>query len=290
MNQKGGSRTDAVVQFLFFCFIALLAFSVGAFVGKKVSDREYQQAAKKADTEFSRKTASLAKDKDPDALTDKEIEKLSQEFVESEKRKLASESSAKPTKSQQTHSPKADHKGHQKNQRETDHSGYKKYSESHGEQEPHHSKQRQQHSNKNHAKQSSNPNRKKPHQTADKKGASSPAIEKAARRVAKGKAPIENTRKKRKPDSTLPAVATSSVGKYTVQVASYPKENQAKDHAARLKSQGWNSFYVPAEVKGRTWFRVSVGLFTNTTSAQSFRAELLKESSVTSAIVQKIVR
>lgn len=88
----------------------------------------------------------------------------------------------------------------------------------------------------------------------------------------------------------LPKLGSSTIGKYTVQVSSYSTEREAKEHAANLKNHGYSSFYVPAQVKGKTWFRVSIGLFDNYQSANHFKKELEKESLVTSSIVQKIVQ
>jgi len=57
-----------------------------------------------------------------------------------------------------------------------------------------------------------------------------------------------------------------------------------------LKNKGWNAFYVPAAIAGKTWYRVSVGLFNNSNSAQAFRKDFMKESGMKSALVQKIVQ
>lgn len=123
-----------------------------------------------------------------------------------------------------------------------------------------------------------------------KKPAKGEGLEEVAQDVAKGEAPSDGMAEARKPASILPSVASGSVGKFTVQVASYPEEKEAKSHAADLKTQGWNAFYVPAMINGRTWYRVSVGLFNNDKTAQSFRAQFMKESGAKAAIVQKIVQ
>lgn len=116
------------------------------------------------------------------------------------------------------------------------------------------------------------------------------ATSSAAERVAKEMAPSKDKDKKRTPSSALPSVASSAVGKFTVQVASYSGEPEARTHAAQLKDQGYSAFYIPAEVNGRTWFRVSIGLFTDQSSAMSYRKELLDNQTVSSAIVQRIVQ
>jgi cell division septation protein DedD len=85
-------------------------------------------------------------------------------------------------------------------------------------------------------------------------------------------------------------VASTSIGKYTVQVASYPDETEAKKHASSLEGKGFSAFYIPAKVKGNTWYRVSVGLFNNQSTANSFRKDLMKQADIKSAIVTKIVK
>ncbi len=111
-----------------------------------------------------------------------------------------------------------------------------------------------------------------------------------AQRIAAGEAPTHDQPQARKPDSVMPMnVADSAVGKFTVQVASFADEAEAKTHATNLKEKGWNAFYLTAEVKGRKWYRVSVGLFSDAKSAMGFREKFMKEANSTSAIVQKIV-
>lgn len=123
-----------------------------------------------------------------------------------------------------------------------------------------------------------------PHKGAEEK------VSIAAQKVANDHSPTDVQPKPRKPDSVLPSVATSAIGKYTIQVASYATEAEAKNHAAELKGKGWNAFYVPAQIKTHTWYRVSVGLFPDAKRAQTFRADFMKEANVSTAIVQKIVQ
>ena len=115
-----------------------------------------------------------------------------------------------------------------------------------------------------------------------------------AEKVAEGKSASEGEKhaeKKSGPASSLPKeVAASASGKFTVQVASYPKEDEAQGMAAELKNKGFSAFYIPAKVKGQTWFRVSVGLFTTQKEAQAYREDLLSRAKVSSAIVQKITQ
>jgi cell division septation protein DedD len=116
-------------------------------------------------------------------------------------------------------------------------------------------------------------------------------VSQPAQRVAQALAPAPEAKKEvRTPNAALPSVATSAIGKYTVQVASYASESEAREQVAKLKDKGYGAFYVPADIKGQTWFRVSVGLFADQNSAMNYRKEILDSRAVSSAIVQKIVQ
>ncbi len=96
-------------------------------------------------------------------------------------------------------------------------------------------------------------------------------------------------------ESRIPTSLPKDVGQYqptrfTVQVASYTDEGEAKKMATDLKGQGYGAFYVPALVKGKTYYRVSVGQFATQQEASLFRAELVEKAKVGSAIVQKITQ
>lgn len=92
------------------------------------------------------------------------------------------------------------------------------------------------------------------------------------------------------PSSLPKELAGSSIGKYTVQISSTPNESDAKAKAQDLKDKGLSAFYVPASVKGKTWYRVSIGLFDNRKDAMDYRTKLMKEQNVASAIVEKIAK
>ena len=119
-----------------------------------------------------------------------------------------------------------------------------------------------------------------------------PLMDQVAQRVAGGKEPVAT---KKKSDSRAPAnfpsvVAASTIGKYTVQIASYKSESEAMAHAEKLKNQGFGAFYIPAKVKNNTWYRVSVGVYPDRATANSQRSKIQKQANIRSAIVQKIIR
>ena len=73
-----------------------------------------------------------------------------------------------------------------------------------------------------------------------------------------------------------------------MQVASYATEDEARKHANELKEKGYSAFFVPAQVKGKSWYRVSVGLFTSENEAKEYKKEFMAKSKIESAIIQKI--
>ena len=112
----------------------------------------------------------------------------------------------------------------------------------------------------------------------------------AAQKVAEDKSPM--TAKEadtRKPSNILPSLS-NSLGKFTVQIASYSKEAEAAKHTAQLKEKGYTSFYSAANVKGQKWFRVSIGVFNKTSQANKYKKQLLKKGHFSSALVKKITQ
>lgn len=113
----------------------------------------------------------------------------------------------------------------------------------------------------------------------------------AAQAMAKGETlqPHRATTTQAAKPTHLPnQVVHSAVGKFTVQVASYAEEREAQARAAELKGQGYESFYVRANVKGKIWYRVSVGLFSTQREAVQYKDDLMAKTNVNSAIVQRI--
>ncbi|MBI2487925.1 MAG: SPOR domain-containing protein [Deltaproteobacteria bacterium] len=69
-----------------------------------------------------------------------------------------------------------------------------------------------------------------------------------------------------------------SDGIYTIQVASYKKENDAKDFAEDLKSKGYPVFIIQGKVPGRgIWYRVRVGKFKTVKEAKLGASDLKKQ-------------
>jgi cell division protein FtsN len=265
MSTQAGGKTDTIVKVVLVFFISLLSFSVGTFIGKQVSDNDHRHVALESDAKDGRDIAST--EEDGNKISSKDVENLSDEFVAQEKSGGAHDVAAKGEKSEMTA---------QEEKAEGD--GFKSYSRG------------KKASDGEHAEEGTTEvaSTAAPAKKAWKK--KSEDVEHVASKVAEGEAPSDGMPEERKPSSILPSVATSAVGKFTVQVASYPEEKEAKTHAADLKTKGWNAFYLPAKIGDRTWYRVSVGLFNNDKTAQSFRAQFIKESGTKAAIIQKIIQ
>lgn len=75
---------------------------------------------------------------------------------------------------------------------------------------------------------------------------------------------------------------------YTVQVGAYTTTSDAEKMTETLKSRGYKAGYVVADVNGKTYYRVQVGLFTNLDEAQNFKKEVMEKNQLSSAIIQKV--
>ncbi len=76
--------------------------------------------------------------------------------------------------------------------------------------------------------------------------------------------------------------------KYTVQIGSFPSPSEADKIVNSLQARGYKATQVQANVNGKTWHRVQVGLFTNLEEAQAYKKELVEQNRLTTAIISKI--
>lgn len=75
---------------------------------------------------------------------------------------------------------------------------------------------------------------------------------------------------------------------YTIQVGAYTTTSDAEKMTETLKSRGYKAGYVAADVNGKTYYRVQVGLFTNLDEAQNYKKEVMEKNQLSSAIIQKV--
>lgn len=116
--------------------------------------------------------------------------------------------------------------------------------------------------------------------------AASEKVAAVADRIAEGKTPTPAA--KTEPARTPTSLPPSVLGQFTVQVASYSTQNEADEYAKSLKDKGFSAFVVPAEIRGQTWYRVSVGAYSTREEARQSQQRLMKQADISSAIVQKI--
>ncbi len=250
MNQIGGSRTDTLVKLVLIFFISLLSFSVGTYVGKNVTESQY-------------KLSSLESN-----LSGEDSEQASNGHEDLEMKEVATDEDISNlteefvNKKQVANEPKAKMERKVASQHE-EKNKVEEHAEAahaaHGEKEP-----------------------------AKKPGKE---VSNAAHRVAAGKAPTElHEPTNPKPEGLPKEVASTTTGKWTIQIASYSKEDEAIRHTEELKAKGFSAYIVTAQVKGATWYRVSVGSFPTMSEAAGYKTELMKKANLTTAIVQKITQ
>ncbi|MCB0361552.1 MAG: hypothetical protein KDD35_02455 [Bdellovibrionales bacterium] len=247
LNQLGTSKTDTIIKLVLIFFISLLSFSVGTFVGKQVSDSDYKRAALEDDYKSFRQASQNdhSQEHSEADISDEELTSLTEEFVHTEKEKLAKEEQGKRAVASLDGHESEHHEGKQDTKLEKD--GYKKYAKAQPSKEfmereeekvakldeyrkklpavePHQKNIANEGHGNSHAHGTS--------ESSSPASTSSPEVTKEAQRVAEGKSPSPDPKQVRQPTSILPSVATSTIGKYTVQVASYALEEEAKAHAS----------------------------------------------------------
>ncbi|RYZ80860.1 MAG: SPOR domain-containing protein, partial [Proteobacteria bacterium] len=241
------AKSDVMVKLALVFFISLLSFSIGTFVGKKYSDNQHKLAALEPSKggHDSREVASEhgeAKEhgaaKTGEAMSDEEIAKLAEEFVSDDTTATVAHGEAKA-------------EGH----------GEAK-AEGHGEAKAEGHGEAAEHSTAVAANTASHEEAATPKtRTLDRAEPLSAAKNLASGRAVSAAVAEEKKIEARVPTSIPKDVAQyNSAGKFTVQVGAYGREEEAQKTIGELKSKGFSAFYVPATVKGRTWYRVSVGL------------------------------
>ena len=96
----------------------------------------------------------------------------------------------------------------------------------------------------------------------------------------------------RKVSSLIPQPSTPKPAsiEYTVQVAAYKTLKEAENHSQKLIDKGFPAFPVKAFIKGKPWYRVSIGSFKNRKQAIKYEKALKKQAVVVDTFVKKITR
>ncbi len=265
-------KSDVIVKLILVFFISLLSFSVGTFVGKKYSDNQHQLAklepsehASDHNTEIgdhpsnadeSHGSTGHASGHDAtqnEKMSDEEIAKLGQEFVNDEEAPSA-------------HGEKANSHNSEHNTAEN----------THDEANTHDKPEMNAHNDAKTAEHEVQPSSVK---TPEKRVAIKPSS--TAHDIAFGNDHSRSTASIQPHEVTTP-------GKFTIQIAAFPNEQEAQGKANELKNKGLGAFYIPALVNGKTWYRVSIGQFATQEEAIQYRSNIIKEGKVASAMIQKI--
>lgn len=88
---------------------------------------------------------------------------------------------------------------------------------------------------------------------------------------------------------TLAAISRKAEdhGDWILQVSSYPREPDALSLSKKLSGKGYKTAVKPVVIKGKTWFRVYVGPYTNAVAAKEAAAKLSRQERL-SPIARKI--
>ncbi|MEQ1666163.1 MAG: SPOR domain-containing protein [Bdellovibrionales bacterium] len=290
---SSAEKSDTAVKLVLIFFISLLSFSVGTYVGKQVSDSDTRRAALEVDYNGGEKTAAVQatpseEDADTAPIADEDVASLSKEFMD-KTRDVASEKANHETAGETGESEASKTSEHSTSSEEASSEEHAETPASEKEGYTHHSKLSA--SSHEAAITATDKTIKSELKTAThEKIATKAKVAPAAERVAHNLAPAADPKENHAPSTALPDVASTAVGKYTVQVASFATEPEAKAHAAKLNGKGYEAFYIPATINNKTWYRVSVGLFLDSKSASKYRSELLASQAVSTAIVSKIIK
>lgn len=254
--ERYNSKTDAVVKLVLFGFVCLLSFSIGTFVGKKFSDNQHRLAKYEPTETESRGLASVSSHE-----TNKgKAASMTDEEIAKLAEEFVSDDEASSTAEIKSEVAAHDASAHAD------------------------------------AKQVSKPEAK---EVAEKKVDVKPTEQplKVAKDIVADKKvapPAVDAGKARIPSSLPRNLASSPIGKYTVQVGAYPTEEEATKQTERLKKEGHSAFFVEAKVKSgeatKTWYRVSVGLFATKKEAEVLMKDLMTEKKVSTALVQQITK
>jgi cell division protein FtsN len=295
-NEHGGSSWDLVLKVLSITLVSLFAFSSGIWFGKKLSDSDYQRQALEGefDREVQKSSDSLATYKaaeDDDVLTDEEVAAATDKAMEAS-RKAASADPAE-AKADQVAAHSATTSTQQASATAVAAGGTVSAPATHAAVPVTPATISTKAAAKSpadgtatRAVASTSPSASKPDLSA---------AHQAATRVANNAAPTNPAAEQAKTESRVPSSLPKTVGasadvEFTVQVASYPTAEAAKEHVEAMVKKGFPAFPVEAKINGKTWYRVSVGSFKSFNEASKFRAQLLKQADLPSAIVQKIAR
>lgn len=291
-----GAKSDVVVKLVLVFFISLLSFAIGTFVGKKYSDNQHKLAKLEPQTKEAHGERAVASEHGEGQATTAKHEEKSEMVSDEEIKKLTEENLKKEefvaddtkTAAAAAHGAKEEH-GAKKEEhavaKTDEHAAVK--TEHNAVAKPEHGSAKAEPT----PEKATAPEKTKPKAHTTKNEAVHDEALAAAQAFLDGKAPEakEEVKKESRIPSSLPKdVAQYAVGKFTVQVASYAEKVDAEKKANKLKEMGYQANVFSAQVSGKTWYRVSFGLFATQDEAVTEKQKYLEKNKTESALVQKI--
>lgn len=248
LNQTGGSKVDTVFKLVLVFFLSILSFSVGILVGRQFTESQQEQALLDNMEAAEDRATASIPDFSPEVEPNTVISEADIDALSEEFVKKEKKAQEPSGDGSKATAKKEDMKKEKKSPAQARHKEVKK-----------------------------------------KSALIADEIAQVTRRIAAGEKVAAPAKKKSRMPTSLPKnLADSTIGKYTVQVGSFASETDATKRVENFKAKGFSAFYVPATVKGKTWYRVSIGSFNKRAEAKNYRTKILKEGGVASAIVQKI--
>jgi cell division protein FtsN len=100
---------------------------------------------------------------------------------------------------------------------------------------------------------------------------------------------VTNSKGANEAEDTYGTREPASVGMhYSLQIGAFESEKIAYEHLVALPIRNQYTSIKPAQVKGKTWYRVLVGQFKNRSSAEAFQKELSEKSQGLESFVRKV--
>ncbi|MCB0347737.1 MAG: SPOR domain-containing protein [Bdellovibrionales bacterium] len=257
-NQVGGAAAEVLLKFCVVFVIAICSFAVGTFAGKKFTEDQYRLSTLETE-HVDRDTASVGHldTKPENALSEEDLQSLTEEFSNEDAKKIAETVTDKHKDAEalaEQALEKLDEEMKALEKTKSAHAEPRKPQAEHGHAE------------------------KAEHAQAAKTVDHTTMV---AERIATNQQHVVVAPKKevsRIPASYPSLQAASSLGKFTVQVASYKSEDEAKAFADDLTKKGLAAYYVKAELKGQTWYRVSIGSFTGQDEANKHLQKIYQDA------------
>lgn len=242
-------KTDTMIKLALVFFISLLSFSIGTFVGKKYSDNQHRLASLEPQKSNPHEAATTTEFASGHEGEKEKTGKMSDEEVAKIAEEFAQDDSIPSNPSSKAEEKTIANVENEKEIKEIS---------------------------------------AQPQAVADKKASSVKTVHSEMKKIEERKpSSVENHPTASTPKTTVTTTTTAISNMYTLQVGSFPTEDEASKLVKTLTDKGFKSSFIPASVNGKTWYRVNVGLFGTVKEAQDYKPGFLEKSKLTSAIVQK---